>query len=64
MTRARIQLKFLTLNPTLFSAFHLDLLLLGVAGGTVKIEDKVVAVVVVLRTFLNIRTELLPLRNL
>lgn len=61
MTRARIQLKFLTLNSTLFPTFHLDLLLLGVAGGTVKIEDKVV---VVLRIFLNIRTELLPLRNL
>lgn len=40
MTRARIQLKFLTSNPTLFSAFSLDLLFLT----TVKIEVVVVVV--------------------
>lgn len=46
MTRARIQLKFLTSNPTLLSTFHLDLLFLSVASATVKIEDKVVVVIV------------------
>lgn len=44
VTWGRIQPKFLTSNPMLFSAFHLDLLRLGMAGATIKIEDKVVVV--------------------
>lgn len=44
MTKARIHLKFLTLTPTLFSTFYIDLLFLA----TVKVEDKVVVVVVVI----------------
>lgn len=41
MTKARIHLKFLTLTPTLFSTFYVDLLF-----PATKVEDKVVVVVV------------------